>query len=126
MKKELRILPVLLVLVVFSCERTDYDLLFIHNHPPRLDITNYCDDGMLWVYGIEEIPSATVQGRKSLSKKFKRFGDTLYYMDEKTLPVEPGSFMVYLTDFDGTILADTSYWNVRRRDKHTEIPLVEP
>jgi hypothetical protein len=65
--------------------------------------------------------------RKSLSIQFKRFGDTLYYMDEKTLPVEPGSFMVFLTDFDSTlIIEDTIYVPVRRRDKHTEIPLVEP
>ncbi len=114
----------LVILITYSCEKSEYDFLFIHNHPPRLDITNNYADGILRVDGYEEYLNP-VSGNIKRPSIFVRYADTIKYMDQKSLPVEPGLFKVFLTDTNSFILVDTFYIKVRFRDKHTEI-MLEP
>ena len=124
MRREIRILFFLIILIAYSCEKSEYDFLFIHNHPPRLDISNNYDEGLLWVYGVDEIISP-LSGDTTRSIIFTRFEDTIEYLDQKNLPVEPGLFLIFLTDYDTTLTVDTIIVEVRLRDKHTEI-ILEP
>jgi len=122
LKRGIRISSILIILIIYSCESNEYDFLFFHNHTQQLEITNNYGDGILWVDGIDEVVSE-LTGRISYPVQFRRFDDTLNYLDHKTLPVEPGLFSIFLTGYDSTIYVDTFIVEVKWTDKHTEIML---
>jgi len=128
-----------LILLLYSCEITDYDLGPIHNHSPRLEITNLYTDGVLtvmafdwyqkndtapveklfnfWRYRVYEtlVVCDTLEVCDTLVNEWiNHFGDYL------KLPVEPDDFLIVLTP-KNTYPPDTTVIKVTRRTKHVEV-----
>lgn len=101
------------IILLSSCEITDYDFGPIHNHPPYLEFYNEYEDGILRVKGhIESYPEPY---------NYERYAGEILYGDELRLPVEPGQFKVYFFDIDSVAKLDTLILNIRHKDKHNKI-----
>jgi len=127
----MKIIGILLVLILlFSCERTDYDLFGLHNHVPEIVVWNYAEDGILTFKGYREWDSAGVTYE---IEKFTIFHDSLLYGKQRTFYVEAegerfncsGRFWIFLSDGDGKLLTDTVRLHVERGqcNKHKEVIL---